>query len=164
MIRQARTADASRIAEILVFSKRTNYRSIFHNDAYSFGELQVCSLAQTYLEDSCLLARTWVYTDAATDAYTKEDVELVKGLIEVQDAEIKTLYVDPFFTGEGIGQQLIRFAKENLGAERLWVLEKNPRAIKFYERNGFCATGERVAEDGTPEFLVEMRVTDSSRS
>ena len=45
MIRPAIPEDASRIAEILVFSKRTNYRSIFHNDAYSFGELQVLPLA-----------------------------------------------------------------------------------------------------------------------
>lgn len=157
MIRQALTTDASRIAEILVFSKRTNYRSIFHNDAYSFGELQVCLIAQAYKEDDALLARTWVYTEEATDAYTKDRVELVKGLIEVQDAEIKTLYVDSFFTGEGIGQQLIRFATENLGAERLWVLEKNHRAIAFYERNGFHTTGKRIQEDGTSEFLIEMK-------
>ena len=36
MIRQATKKDASRIAEILVFSKRVNYRRIFENDAYSF--------------------------------------------------------------------------------------------------------------------------------
>ena len=40
MIRRANKSDWSRIAEILVFVKRMKYRSIFHNDAYSFGELQ----------------------------------------------------------------------------------------------------------------------------
>ncbi|WP_416326285.1 hypothetical protein [[Eubacterium] hominis] len=38
-IRKAKQEDISRIAEILVFTKRLNYRSIFHNDHYSFGEL-----------------------------------------------------------------------------------------------------------------------------
>ena len=158
MIRQALAKDASRIAEILVFSKRTNYRRIFHNDAYSFGELQVCAIARTYQEDSGLLARTWVYIDNETDAYTGEHIELVKGLVEVQDSEIKTLYTDPFFTDGGIGHQLISFAKENLAAEHLWVLEKNHRAIDFYERNGFRVTGKRIPEEGTPEFLIEMKL------
>ena len=35
-IRKAGVEDASRIAEILVFSKRKNYRSIFNNDIGSF--------------------------------------------------------------------------------------------------------------------------------
>lgn len=39
MIRRATIDDISRIAEILVFVKRMNYRPIFQNDDYSFGEL-----------------------------------------------------------------------------------------------------------------------------
>ena len=41
MIRKAEIKDISRIAEILVFVKRINYRSIFKNDDYSFNELLV---------------------------------------------------------------------------------------------------------------------------
>ena len=37
MIRKAEPKDISRIAEILVFTKRMKYRSIFHNDEYSFN-------------------------------------------------------------------------------------------------------------------------------
>lgn len=36
MIRKAKVEDISRIAEILVFVKRMDYRSIFNNDDYSF--------------------------------------------------------------------------------------------------------------------------------
>ena len=39
MIRQANIDDAPRIAEILVFTKRMNYREIFQNDKVSFGEM-----------------------------------------------------------------------------------------------------------------------------
>ena len=49
-IRQAVIKDVSRIAEILVFTKRMNYRRIFHNDKVSFGEIQVYPLAQDLLE------------------------------------------------------------------------------------------------------------------
>jgi hypothetical protein len=48
-IRRAEPGDLSRIAEILVFTKRMKYRSIFHNDDYSFNELQVVKLAATAL-------------------------------------------------------------------------------------------------------------------
>ena len=33
-------------------------------------------------------------------------------------------------------------------AEYLWALEKNTKAIRFYERYGFHLTGEKVPEEG----------------
>ena len=51
MIRQATIADASRIAEILIFTKRVNYRKIFCDDKVSFGEMQVYPLAQSYMDN-----------------------------------------------------------------------------------------------------------------
>ena len=45
MIRKATIKDISRIAEILVFVKRMNYRSIFNDDSVSFGEIQAQVLA-----------------------------------------------------------------------------------------------------------------------
>jgi len=30
---------------------------------------------------------------------------------------------------------------------QLWVLEENPRARRFYERNGFLADGARVVDE-----------------
>ena len=48
MIRKATIEDISRIAEILVFVKRMNYRVIFRNDAVSFGEIQVIPVAEEY--------------------------------------------------------------------------------------------------------------------
>ncbi len=48
-IRKAGIQDSSRLAEILIFTKRMNYREIFHNDKISFGEMQVYPLAQDYI-------------------------------------------------------------------------------------------------------------------
>lgn len=54
MIRRATIDDISRIAEILVFVKRMNYRPIFQNDDYSFGELQVFTVAKKYKKPDIL--------------------------------------------------------------------------------------------------------------
>jgi len=81
---------------------------------------------------------------------------VVKGFICVLDHEIKKLYVDPFFQGNGIGTELLRYAIEELQANYLWALEKNDRAIKFYQAFGFVLSGERIYEEGTTEFLIKL--------
>ena len=156
MIRQATEKDTSRIAEILVFSKRVNYRRFFENDAYSFGDLQVSSVAQTYLEDKDMLSNTRVYTETLTEKCSGEPIEIIKGLVEVADGEIRTLYVDSFFVGNGIGGKLVEHAKQQMGGTYLWTLERNDRAIAFYQRHGFTLTGERMEEPGTEEYLVRL--------
>lgn len=144
-IRKATIQDISRIAEILIFTKRMNYRFIFQNDKVSFGELQVLPLAQEYLSNPEKLKNIWVYDD-----------EFVKAMIHVEDNRILELYVDCFFQSEGIGGKLVDFAVEELDAEYLFVLEKNHRAIRFYESHGFILTAEREQEPGTDEFIVKM--------
>lgn len=143
-IRKATAADISRIAEILVFVKRMNYRSIFHEDNFSFNVLQVLPVTQGYIDDPARLDALWVYDDG-----------IVKGLIHIEDGEICELYVDHFFQSEGIGAQLIQFAIREHSANRLWALEKNARAIAFYEKHGFRFSGEKKLHPGTPEYLVK---------
>jgi putative acetyltransferase len=36
-------------------------------------------------------------------------------------------------------------------------LEKNEKAIRFYERHGFIRTGEKKPEEGTTEYLILLR-------
>ena len=149
-IRKATTADVSRIAEILVFTKRMNYRPIFQNDKVSFGEIQVLPLAQEYLRTPELLEPIWVYDD-----------EFVKGVLHVEDSRIQELYVDSFFQNQGIGGKLIDFAVQKCQAKSLFVLEKNTGAIRFYERHGFVLTQERQLEPGTTEYIVQMEIVRS---
>ena len=149
-IRKATTADVSRIAEILVFTKRMNYRPIFRNDKVSFGEIQVLPLAQEYLKTPELLDPIWVYDD-----------EFVKGVLHVENGQIQELYVDSFFQNRGIGASLIDFAIQKCQAKSLFVLEKNAGAIRFYERHGFALTKERQLEPGTKEHIVRMEIVRS---
>ena len=53
--------------------------------------------------------------------------------------------------------ELITFAVEQFGADHLWALEKNDRALAFYRRHGFVPTGKREFEEGTTEYIVELK-------
>lgn len=145
LIRKAEIEDISRIAEILVFVKRMNYRAIFRNDAVSFGEIQVIPVAEKYSEPE-ILKNIWVY----------EADGIIKGLIRIVEKEVVELYVEHFFQGQGIGAELIEFAKKEHDVKFLWVLEKNANAIRFYESHGFHRTGNKKLEEGTPEYKVMM--------
>ena len=52
---------------------------------------------------------------------------------------------------------MLEYAVNKHHADHLWVLEKNIKAIRFYERNGFVATGEKKLEEGTTEYLMLLR-------
>ncbi|WP_330387691.1 GNAT family N-acetyltransferase [Butyrivibrio fibrisolvens] len=144
VIRKAEPRDISRIAEILVFTKRIKYRSIFHNDEYSFNELQVVKVIDEFM-DSELLDKVWVFDDG-----------IVKGMIHLEGNEISELYVDYFFWKQGIGAKLVEFAIEKHNSRFLWTLEKNKDAIRFYEAHNFKLNGKRQLEEGTPEYIVML--------
>lgn len=145
-IRKAMIVDVSRIAEILIFTKRMNYRSIYSDDKVSFGEMQVYPLAKEYIENPDALKNIWVYED-----------EFVKGIVHMENKEILELYVDSFFQNQGIGSELLEFAVGQMGCQYLWVLEKNARAIKFYKEHGFQVSDERELVEGTKEYVVKLK-------
>ncbi|MBR2725617.1 GNAT family N-acetyltransferase [Candidatus Saccharibacteria bacterium] len=147
-IRKANLKDASRIAEILVFSKRKNYRNIFNDGIGSFVDLQVYPLVKKYIDEPELLESYYLYDD-----------KIVKGLINIEGTEIKELYVDPFFEGVGIGSKLIDFAIKEYGCKELWVIDQNDRAKEFYKRHGFEMTGETRNVFGTniPEAKMKIK-------
>ena len=144
-IRRANAGDLSRVAEIFVFNNRINYFPIFQDPQYSFGTLQVVPLVDRLSKQEGLLDRLYVCDDG-----------VVKGFLLLDGTEICKLYVDPCFQSEGIGRRLLEYAVAVHGADRLWALEKNTRAIAFYRRNGFRLTGDREPEEGTAEYRVAL--------
>ncbi len=145
MIRPAAIQDAFRLAEIEIVNYRMFFYPIFRTERYFFSELSVPVLAQEYSAEPERIAHTTVYDDG-----------VVKGFIRVCGNEIEKLFVEPAFQGNGIGNTLLRYATMQLGANRLQVLEKNVRAIRFYQRNGFCLTEQKQRVDDTSEFLIWM--------
>lgn len=144
-IRPARAEDLVRIAEIEIFNYRLNFYPIFRSDAYYFREKTVPHLLAFYSREPGIVEHTVVYDDG-----------VVKGFVRVNGDVIEKLFVEPALQNRGIGDALFRYAVETLGGRRLWVLEKNPRAIRFYERHGFHMTDRKKRVDDTNEFLLCM--------
>ena len=136
MIRSATSADASRIAEIIIINYRVNFYPFFLNDEYYFKDLNVMEMASEYTEGSQVLANTYVYDDG-----------IVKGVLRINGNEIEKLFVEPQFQNQGIGMQLLKFAMEEKKTDFLWVLEYNRRGIAFYQKHGFALTGNKIMED-----------------
>jgi ribosomal protein S18 acetylase RimI-like enzyme len=69
---------------------------------------------------------------------------------------LQEIVVLPEYQRQGIGAQLLEFAKEKYDCRFLWTLEKNKEAIHFYETHGFNLNGKRQLEEGTPEYIVML--------
>lgn len=145
-IRRAENRDAARLAEIEIFNYRLNFYPIFGCDEYYFGELSVPSMTENYLKDENILHNTYAYDDG-----------VVKGFVRIDGKEVVKLFVEPSLHGNAIGEKLLKHAVEEHNADFLWALEKNSRAIRFYERNRFHLTDEKKLEDDTSEYLVKLK-------
>lgn len=101
---------------------------------------------------------------AVYGAYRHEDDTL-----DPVDGEVLAIYVHPEHQGRGAGRALMDTAVAALrtagrGAIRLWVLEENHPARRFYERYGLVADGARHhfrvhLPDGSGVDLPELRYT-----
>ena len=78
-IRQAKSEDLARIAEIEIFNYRLNFYPIFQNDWFYFDELQVLKQIEKYQN---FIEDIWVYDDG-----------VVKGFIQATNRQITKLFV-----------------------------------------------------------------------
>ncbi len=76
--------------------------------------------------------------------------------LPVRDAELLSLYVRSAEHGTGVGQELLDAVVAPGRPAQLWVAQDNPRARRFYERNGFRPDGARFDEDETG--LAQVRL------
>ena len=141
-IRQAKINDLVRIAEIFVFNYRLNFYPIFQEDIFYFEDLTVFNMVESFAKE---LDSIWVYDDG-----------VVKGFIQIEKREVKRLFVEPVLQGKAIGTELLEYGIVEMDANHLWALEKNIKAIAFYQRHGFDTTNEKKYEKDTTEFLVRM--------
>ncbi len=144
-IRPADIKDIFRLSEIEVFNYRMSFYPVFLNDEFYFSEYTVENLAGMYREKPETLKNTFVYDDGC-----------VKGFIRISGNEIQKLFVEPVLQNRGIGACLMDFAVREKGAKTLWALEKNTRAVSFYEKHGFTKTADRKPEDDTDEYLIRL--------
>ncbi len=151
MVRAAEKRDLARIAEIIVFGKRTAYRSIFQNDRVSFNEITVVGLYDYLTAADSRWERMLVWDDG-----------IVKGVVGAEGTELFDFYVEPVFQGQGVGTALLdalcaRARAQGSAFVEAWVIRDNWKARRFYERHGFVPTGAERPIEGTSVWDTHYR-------
>jgi ribosomal protein S18 acetylase RimI-like enzyme len=160
-IRRARLEDAAAIAAVHVRTWQSAYEHVF-------GAERLAGLDLAAREG---LARQFA-TDPESDAFVVEDEGRIVGFVatgppeeEGEERELYAIYVLPEAWGTEAGTGLMRAAVEAMRARHaadaiLWVLDDNPRARRFYEREGWYADGSAESEYlGLTVPLVRYRLT-----
>lgn len=158
-IRPAEPADAPTIAQIHVNSWRQAYAKY---------------VPQAYLDSIEVQEREGMWREVLaqpqTNVFIAQTAGRALGFASVgpakdEDAEpgdltLYTMYLDQESWGLGVARLLMKSVDElirNDSAMTLWVFEKNTRARRFYERNGFKHDGVERLESFSGEYLTEMR-------
>ncbi|MBY6036940.1 GNAT family N-acetyltransferase [Fictibacillus nanhaiensis] len=83
--------------------------------------------------------------------------EKVIGIIAYNDSEISQLYIHNDYQGLGMGERLLKKAKEqSSGRLTLYTFEVNKKAQRFYEKHGFQIIGRgHENEENLPDILYE---------
>jgi GNAT superfamily N-acetyltransferase len=125
--RRAGLEDAAAIADLLIRSRRAAIGAIpaaVHSDG-----------------DTLMWITTTVVPER--EVWLMEDVDGRLLAVLVLDGDwVDQLYVDPAFTGKGLGSRLIELAKSRRPAGlQLWTFSTNTGAQRFYLRHGFVVAG-----------------------
>ena len=81
----------------------------------------------------------------------------VAGLMVLEGDWVGQLYLDPAWTGRGLGTRFLELAKQRQpGGLQLWTFVSNVRAQRFYERNGFNVE-EQTDGSGNEEHAPDLR-------
>ena len=160
MIRPAVALDAAALADVHISSWQVAYKGIFE-DSFLFSF------------DPHARAEWWRATiEQGSVVHVAEDRQVVgfcfsgPALSDDGWGEVYAIYVHPDWWGVGHGRDLLRAGEESLrsaGFDRalLWVLERNERGRRFYERQGWVPSKPfRVEEIGGTQ-VTELRYETS---
>ncbi|MBZ9817520.1 GNAT family N-acetyltransferase [Mesorhizobium sp. CA7] len=89
-----------------------------------------------------------------------ETAECIVGFIAAKGEWVEQLYLDPAWTGQGIGSRLLAQATAGIPVVKLHCFQANTGARRFYERHGFRAEalGDGSAnEESLPDILYVLR-------
>jgi GNAT superfamily N-acetyltransferase len=147
-------------------------------DAEELGRVQAACWHETYdhlVSEAALtrlspkrMAELWVHYAGLGPAYSHVAVLVDGEIVGFAGAgpsrdpelpgvrELHFIYLRAEFQGQGLGQRLFD-AVIQPGPAFLWVASDNPRAHRFYERNGFRLDGAEHTEPFLGEQIHEVR-------
>ena len=92
------------------------------------------------------------------EVYVYETETGIQGFLGLNGEYIEGIFVSEEAQSRGIGKLLLNHAKGRKSALRLNVYQKNMRAIRFYQREGFQIQREGLdAATGEPEYEMLWR-------
>ena len=149
-VRRASVADAADIASVHVRTWQAAYQHVFGAER---------------LEQLDVTRRVAGWTRALNEGesiFVADDDGRVVGFVSVGACELYAIYALPEAWGSGAGAALMRTAvaqlrKDGCAEAVLWVLEDNPRARRFYEREGWELDGGRKEDDFLGVRVAEVR-------
>ena len=100
-----------------------------NKDAHDFIPAEYWESNFLPVKEMLLQAEVYVYIDEC-----KNEIE---GFIGLEETYIAGIFVRKEARSEGIGKALLDFIKEKKQELTLNVYQKNVRAVRFYERQGF---------------------------
>lgn len=154
-VRRAQPEDAAAIAGVHTRTWQAAYEHVFGAERLATREPQVEMWA-------AVLARgrsdVHVFDDGAIVGFVSTGESRDDGAV----AELHAIYVLPEAWGSGAGTALMRVGLDAMrarfsGEAVLWVLEDNPRARRFYEREGWALDGARKEEEWLGVVIPEVR-------
>jgi ribosomal protein S18 acetylase RimI-like enzyme len=156
-VRRARLEDARAIAQVHAETWREAYEHVF-------GAERLASVTI----DARLAQWERILAAGQSDVFVAAADGIV-GFVSTGDsrdadaeAELFAIYVLPEAWGTGAGSALMRAGIEAMrlrasGGAVLWVLEDNPRARRFYEREGWTLDDERKEDEYLGLRVPEVR-------
>jgi GNAT superfamily N-acetyltransferase len=134
-IRPARPDDAETLLAVQRDACLVAFAHIFPPEEYPFPDAEVLANWRTVL------------TDPETEVYIAEVDGVPVGSVSLGNGFLSTLYVVPTRQGTGVGTALHDLALERLRAQgndvaKLWALEENWNARRYYEKRGWALTDE----------------------
>lgn len=89
------------------------------------------------------------------ELYVYEDTSGIQGFIGLDGGHIAGLFVRSGARSRGIGRQLLDHVKTSGRPLTLHVYQRNARAVRFYQREGFTVRCESIDEStGEREYLM----------
>ncbi|WP_192246365.1 GNAT family N-acetyltransferase [Mesorhizobium silamurunense] len=138
ILRSARRSEAGAIAKVMRASLSSfEWMPVVHTPEEDFA----------FIRDIVLPGQQVAVAEAG---------ERIVGFIAVSGDWVEQLYLDPAWTGQGIGSRLLMEATAGLPSIKLHCFQANTGARRFYELHGFRAEafGDGTTnEEGLPDIL-----------